>query len=408
MLARTLVIILLLFFSIGLLYQAQDTTTTNAQTSQQTAQPKPTPPDDTVKIFTEEVRLPVIALDNYENFDPTLVVDDVLVLEDGVPQQVKSVQRIPANVLFLLCTGGETNPAMRTSLTKLTALNLLSKLRKEDSVAVIQFNSRVETLQNWTTDLSNAAYLIRTKMKSANGTRVENAFNAAADIFTNQPFGNRHIVLITDGIEMPGGKLGYEEKMKALKEFDSKADKKTWDESVKKLMETQATIHVISYTAFAREVYSNNKAKNTTYGAPRSSPANDSVAAAIDPTVPPGTQRGKVFTPTIGMSINFDPQMRRLRKAYENATKTSEKRLTTLAEETGARILLPKSDEEMLNQVSSIARDIGAQYVVTYTPKKPITSANIGEYRRIVVNTRRIGLILRSRRGYIVVSPQEN
>lgn len=406
MLARLLVFILLLFFSFGLLYQGQEAT--KAQTSPQTAQPKPTPPDDTVKIYTEEVRLPVIALDNYEHFDPTLIVDDVLVLEDGVPQQVKSIQRIPANVLFLLCTGGETNPAMRTKLTQLTALTLLSKLRKEDSVALIQFNSRVETLQNWTTDLGSAAYVIKNKMKSANGTRMENAFDAAADIFTDQPYGNRHIVLITDGIEMPGGKLGYEEKMKALKEFDSKADKKNWDESVKKLMETQATIHVISYTAFAREVYSNNKTKNTTYGAPRSSPANDSVAAAIDPTVPPGTQRGKVFTPTIGMSINFDPQMRRLRKAYENATKTSEKRLTILAEETGARILLPKSDEEMLEQVNSIARDIGAQYVVTYTPKKPITPASIGEYRRIVVNPRRVGLILRSRRGYIVVSPQEN
>lgn len=406
MLARLLVFILLLFFSFALLYQGQEAT--KAQTSPQTAQPKPTPPDDTVKIYTEEVRLPVIAMDNYEHFDPTLVVDDVLVLEDGVPQQVKSIQRIPANVLFLLCTGGETNPAMRTKLTQLTALTLLSKLRKEDSVALIQFNSRVETLQNWTTDLGSAAYVIKNKMKSANGTRMENAFDAAADIFTDQPYGNRHIVLITDGIEMPGGKLGYEEKMKALKEFDSKADKKNWDESVKKLMETQATIHVISYTAFAREVYSNNKTKNTTYGAPRSSPANDSVAAAIDPTVPPGTQRGKVFTPTIGMSINFDPQMRRLRKAYENATKTSEKRLTILAEETGARILLPKSDEEMLEQVNSIARDIGAQYVVTYTPKKPITPASIGEYRRIVVNPRRVGLILRSRRGYIVVSPQEN
>lgn len=406
MLARLLVFILLLFFSFALLYQGQEAT--KAQTSPQTAQPKPTPPDDTVKIYTEEVRLPVIAMDNYEHFDPTLVVDDVLVLEDGVPQQVKSIQRIPANVLLLLCTGGETNPAMRTKLTQLTALTLLSKLRKEDSVALIQFNSRVETLQNWTTDLGSAAYVIKNKMKSANGTRMENAFDAAADIFTDQPYGNRHIVLITDGIEMPGGKLGYEEKMKALKEFDSKADKKNWDESVKKLMETQATIHVISYTAFAREVYSNNKTKNTTYGAPRSSPANDSVAAAIDPTVPPGTQRGKVFTPTIGMSINFDPQMRRLRKAYENATKTSEKRLTILAEETGARILLPKSDEEMLEQVNSIARDIGAQYVVTYTPKKPITPASIGEYRRIVVNPRRVGLILRSRRGYIVVSPQEN
>jgi VWFA-related protein len=373
--------------------------------SGRTPQPTPTPPDDTVKVYTEEVRLPVVALDEYERFDPTLVVDDVLVLEDGVPQQVKSVQRIPANVLFLLGTGGETNPAMRTSMTQLTALKVLSKLRQGDNFAVIQFNSKVEKLLDWTGDIKAAANVIKTKMKSANGTRMTEAFEAAFEVFANQPFGNRHIVLITDGIEMPGGRLKYDDKMKALALFQMQENQKAWEDAVKKLNETQATIHIISYTAFAREVFSGNSKKNRPTFGTRRSTANDSIAGTIDPTVPPGTQRGSTLTPTMGISITFDPQMRKLRKAYEKATKTSEKRLTSLAEETGTKILLPTSDDEMLEQVNVIARDIGAQYVVTYTPKKPITSANIGEYRRIIVNPRRIGLTLRTRRGYFVVPP---
>ena len=36
-----------------------------------------------MKVFTEEVRLPVAATDTYGHYDPTLEVDDVLVLEDG-------------------------------------------------------------------------------------------------------------------------------------------------------------------------------------------------------------------------------------------------------------------------------------------------------------------------------------
>lgn len=402
--ARVLVFLfgLFLLFTFSFSLKTQNVT---AQSGRK-PQPSPTSQDDTVKIFTEEVRLPVIALDDYERYDPTLVVDDVLVLEDGVPQQVKSVQRIPASVLFLLCSGGETNPAMRTTQTQLTALTLLTKLHQGDNFAVIQFNSKVETLQNWTTDLIGAGRVIKSKMKSGNGTNMVRAFNAAADIFAKQPFGNRHIILITDGVEMPGGRLGYEEKMKALGAFNLQENKAEWDKAVKKLMGTQATIHVISYTAFAREVYSNNNKKNKPVFGSRP-PRDVTALPPIDPTVPPGTQRGGTMTPTMGVSIRFDPQMKRLQKAYENATRTSERKLSTLADETGTKIFLPTSNEEMFEQVNSIARDIGAQYVVTYSPKKPITSANIGEYRTIQVNPRRIGLKLRSRRGYVVVLPPE-
>ena len=77
-----------------------------------TPKPSPTPPatekdQEAVKVFTEEVRLPVVALDAYGHYDPTLVLDDILVLEDDVIQQLRSVRHIPPNVLFVLDTGGE-------------------------------------------------------------------------------------------------------------------------------------------------------------------------------------------------------------------------------------------------------------------------------------------------------------
>nr|MDQ2937158.1 hypothetical protein [Acidobacteriota bacterium] len=60
-----------------------------------------------MKVFTEEVRLPVIAVDQFGHYDPSVEPDDVLVLEDGVAQQIKSVRHIPANVVLVLDTGGE-------------------------------------------------------------------------------------------------------------------------------------------------------------------------------------------------------------------------------------------------------------------------------------------------------------
>src|SRR4051812_2286059 len=67
--------------------------------------PSPTPTaiesdDESVRVFTEEVRLPVVAMDAYGHYDPTLEPEDVLILEDGVIQQVRSIRHISANVLF--------------------------------------------------------------------------------------------------------------------------------------------------------------------------------------------------------------------------------------------------------------------------------------------------------------------
>jgi hypothetical protein len=76
--------------------------------------------------------------------------------------------------------------------------------------------------------------------------------------------------------------------------------------------------------------------------------------------------------------------------------------LVSLAGETGGQILLPSSKEAMLAQGEEVARDIGAQYVITYRPKRPLVEARAGEYRRIEVAARRTGLLLRARRGYIV------
>ena len=94
--------------------------------------------------------------------------------------------------------------------------------------------------------------------------------------------------------------------------------------------------------------------------------------------------------------------MTKVRKAYEAETRKSELWLKQLANETGGRIFLPISSEEMVAKGEEVARDIGAEYVVTYRPTRPLADAQPGEYRKIEVASRRVGLYLRSRRGYVV------
>ena len=354
--------------------------------AQSGVRPKQTPtPDkdaqDEEKVFTEEVRIPVFAYDEKGRFDPSLELEDILVVEDDVPQQVKSVRRIPASILLLLHTGGELNPAMRSKTTGDIALGVLSSLREGDSFAALQFSGRTETVQEWTTEKLRAARAIKSKLLSGKGSNLSLALTRAAEYFATQPVGNRHLVLVTDGVDT--------------------ASTNEYQAAVKKLLAAQTTLHVISYTGVGRkELKKQSKYPKEVAGAAQS--RADMATVGIDPTRPPGMQGGGINPPQVNGGIRFDPALRRKRKAYEEAMKRGESRLKSLTEETGGRLLLSGATDEMIAQGSDVAREIDAQYVVTYAPKRPLANSPASEYRYIRVGARRVGLQLRARRGYVV------
>ena len=134
--------------------------------------PTPTPVDEEAeRIYVEEVRLPVFAYDEKGRFDPGLGVDDVLVVEDNVPQQVKSVRRTPASVVVALGTGWDLDPIVRANTTRDVALSFIEALRDGDRLAVISFSGKVDTLQGWTGDRAQAARAVRSKLSSGSGDR---------------------------------------------------------------------------------------------------------------------------------------------------------------------------------------------------------------------------------------------
>ncbi|MGH9928629.1 MAG: VWA domain-containing protein [Pyrinomonadaceae bacterium] len=354
------------------------------QVKQKQPQPLPSPTpneeDDRVKVFTEEVRLPVIAVDQFGHYDPTVVPDDILVLEDGVAQQIKSVRRIPANVILVLDTGGELSGlgglSKRTGLTRDVAIELLNRLREDIWVEVMQFNNSVDVLQTWTRDRPATIKALKTKLSSGKRAHFADAVAAAAQQLKDRPEGSRHVVFITDGVDTPGGRVPLAQAMKEM-------------------AAARATIHIVSYTEFVRQ----EKPKKTGSDPIRQVPTSHDPITTMDPTLPPGTTRSPAY---VLHSVTFDPAMRKKQKAYEAEVRNSQQVLTEVAEETGGQIFLPKTSGEMIVQAREAAREVGAEYVVTYRPRRPLSSAEKGQYRRIEVASRRVGLSLRSRRGYVV------
>ena len=380
MVVKLLTLAILIWLALGTLAVNQSAGQKANPQPSPTASPTPIESDqDSVRVFTEEVRLPLLALDAYGHYDPTVEPDDVLVLEDGVIQQVRSIRHLPANVLFLLDTGGELSGlggmSKSTYLTREVAINLINRLPEGSWISVLQANATPEVIQPWTREKASVLKVLKSKLNATKRSRISEAMVAAAEQLRDRPEGTRHVVMITDGVDSPGSKTSN-------------------TEAIKKLIAARATVHIISYTEFVRQ----KSPEKTNSASARQLPNSSDPIRMSDPTLPPGTTR----TPTFGVGIRFDPAMRKQRKAYEADVRKSQQVLANVADETGGDLKLPKSSEDMMAQSNEVARSIGAEYVVTYRPKRPLAEAAPGEYRRIQVQSKKVGLTLQARRGYVV------
>jgi VWFA-related protein len=354
-----------------------------AQTLSPSPTPGPTPPisesQDKVKVFTEEVVIPVSAYDDSGHLSAALDPQDILVFEDDVRQTVRSVRRIPANVLLLLDTGGELNPAMSTSVTRDIATRLVSNLRPGDRIAAIQFGSHLELVKDWTTDREQLVRALNTKLISGKRPQLIKALHAAALQLKEVPAGTRHLVLITDGV-------------------DSAGDASALTEAIRQLLDANVTVHVIGYGALGRKKIDKQNPLVKITNKKRKS-ARDIADELMNPSQYQQQEYKK--WKRIYVVVDTDFAMRKKRDAYKEATEQSEVWLRSLAEETGGLVFIPRSAKETAPQAEEIAREIDSQYVVTYTPKRPLAEATVEEYRRINVAAGMIGLHVRARRGYV-------
>ena len=331
---------------------------------------------DEIRVLTEEVRIPFTALDAYGRFDPSVELDDLLVREDGVVQQLRSLYRIPASVLLLLDTGAQ-NHAKSVRLTREVALRLVSNLHAEDSLALMQVSERVELLQDWTKERARVVKTLNNGLFPGRRSAFSQGVNAAVERLGRTPAGNRHLIMITEGIESVYGEREYEA-------------------AIKSLIEANVTVHVLSYTSLGRN-------------APAPRATRQRVDAGLPEellmTLPRHRKNGKQdmveqFRRKGGTTIALERLFRR-DSDYQAARDRGELELTGIAEETGGGMWLPASAGEMLGHADEVARDVDARYVLTYRPQRPLAAGGASDYRKLDVISRRGDLSVRARRGYV-------
>ncbi len=341
----------------------------------QTPTPTPIQNNETVTVETEEIKLNVSAFDRFGEFVPKVEKEDLVIVEDGRLHQATSVRRTPASVLIVLDTGGEMRAVKNITQTRDTAKALIEKLGKDNSIAVLEYHDKARILTEWTTNKSQVISDLDNKLIFGKRSLFSNALELATEFLGKSELENRHLVLISDGTDT----IWSDERRAA---------------ALRKILGTNINVHVISYTQLELEKIE-PKTQLIQKGSNKSTLPPEVVA-----TMPESIQNMN-NTPRIA-SINTDRKFLKTFKERQTELKSGEKYLLELTRDTSGVFILPETKEEMIEKVNLIAKVIDSNYVVTYTPKRPLSESESGEIRDIEISSKRPGLQVLARRKLII------
>jgi VWFA-related protein len=347
----------------------------------------PTPtPERPVKVVTEEISLNVMARDRYGKFVARLKPDDLLIVEEGVPQTITSMRRVPANVLLLLDTGGDLSYAKTTPMTRITSKILIDNLSRDDSVAVMQYNNKVEVLSEWTKDREAVFDSLNKRLFSGKQSRFSEGLNRAVELFGSRALENRHLVLISDGL-------------------DSVSDESATELAFRNIMAANITVHVISYTQLEQQRAA-KALERIRFGKGDTKPRVpehifDSLVRSLAIK-----EEARRYVRSMNSSerivvVTLDNQRIRFVRNKHAAWGESQKNMQLLANDTGGLFHAPEGIETMWKFAAEIANAVGSQYVITYSPTTQIDSTGM-QSRKVRVGTHCLGVEIQSRQKLVL------
>ena len=335
--------------------------------------PTPTQDEETDRVFTEEIKLNVSAVNTDGKFVADVKPEDLVITEDNRIHQASSLRRIPANVLIVMDTGGEMRQAKSFDRTKAAAKALINALAPQDSIALMDYHDRVEIIGEWT-NKEDALKIVDKKTNFGKRSVFTDALEAAAKFLLKTPLDNQHLVLITDGTDS----------------LNNLAERKA---AMQKLLATDVNVHVISYTKMEL-IDIAPRAKGVSATPPKGLPPE--VAAQM----PNGVR--DVLILKGGVTINTDRAFLKKMRERQQDLIDGEKYLNELSADTNGEFILPESAEEMISKTALVASVVDSSYVVTYAPKRLLSESKAGEIRSIEVTSRRPNLLVQARRKLIV------
>jgi len=305
----------------------------------------PTPPasqdEATVKLETALVVVPVTVLDREGLSVPNLTPRDFHVFEDNVEQEIDHFSSVeaPFNVVLLLDTSSSVR--LKVEDIQSAALAFMEKLRPQDRVMAVSFNSEVYLDAEFTSDHAQLRHTIYAPRSRA-GTRLYDAVDLVLTERLKQVEGRKAIVLFTDGV-------------------DTESRLATAPSTLELAEESDVLIYTIRY--------------NT---------ADDVVENPLPVTIN-------------GQMVDIRTQRSNASYTGTEAYRAASQYLRELSERTGAHLYQAETINNLSQAFALIAGDLRQQYALSYYPSN---AARDGSYRRIRIRVDRPDVVVRARPGY--------
>ena len=175
--------------------------------------------DDSIKLGTTLVQVPVVVSGISQRYITDLKVTDFSVYEDGVKQDISFFGSIeePFSAALLLDSSGSTQAQL--AVIKQAALSFVESLRPQDRVMIIAFNDSVEVLCDLTGDRERMRKAIDS-IRPGEYTQVYEAVYTAVWEKFQTVEGRKALILFSDGIDTASSEISEEDTLDALVESE--------------------------------------------------------------------------------------------------------------------------------------------------------------------------------------------
>ncbi len=165
---------------------------------------KPVPPgysDETYRVNVDLINVFCSVWDKDTGaFVTNLTRDDFAVYEDEKKQEIKNFARetnLPLTIAFLIDTSQSVAPKLK--FEQEAAISFFhSVMRERDRAALVEFDSGVTLIQDFTSDPNKMAKQIKT-LRAAGGTSLYDAIYLSCDEKLIREMGRKAIVILSDG-----------------------------------------------------------------------------------------------------------------------------------------------------------------------------------------------------------------
>jgi VWFA-related protein len=288
-------------------------------------------PGERISVNTTEVMLPVTVRDAAGRLVTNLTRKDFRVFEDNNEQPLSdlAVRKLPVDVILMVDTSSSV--VANIDDFRVAAEKFAAQLDPEDRISLIQFDDRVQLLQDWTRSQFQLHRALN-RIKAGIFTRFNDALVLAAQEQFGSTQSRRAIIVLSDGMDSGRGVNSLESALQAL-------------------LTAQVTVYVVSNTKISR-------AKKL---------------AELD-SLSGGSESAVKFN-----QLRIEDLREGLRALDEG-----EHRLAKLSEVTGGRLYSPLSFDALGDAYREVADELRTQYAIYYVP---LNKTRDGTFRRVRVET---------------------